>query len=236
MTVFPNTEWHQKEEIRDQLEGFYEKYALTSKLEKDNAFKHFQIYMEYLESRLKAKEIIKGVEFIDSSSSYDGTNISNDTLNFASMLLVDGSHIKFIKVLEYPEYFSLRVKETSTPMFEGTFNIGSLDTRKLTEKLFSEIQKTVNTFKSNSEVTIKLRNKISVICLDVYAKNTLWFNIDLIPSFLVNENGELCIFFFFCLFCFCYFFLFVIFFLSAIRRCFGRKRLNYLFKLAFMTF
>ena len=216
MKVFPNKEWHQKEEIRDQLEGFYEKYALVSETEKDKAFEHFQRYMEYLESKLKAKEIIKGVEFIDSSSSYDGTNISNDTLNFASMLLVDDSHIELIKVLEYPEYFSLRVKEKSTPIFGGTFNIGSLDTRKLTEKLFSEIQKTLNTFKINSELTTKLRNKVSVICLNVYSSNTLWFNIDLIPSILVTENGKLCIFFpfvyfcfFFCFFCFCYFFLFV---------------------------
>ena len=215
MKVFPNTGWHRKEEIRDQLEGFYEKYALVSETEKDNAFKHFQMYMENLESRLKAKEIIKGVEFIDSSSSFDGTNISNDTLNFASMLLVDGSHIEFIKVPEYPEYFILRVKEKSTPIFEGTFNIGSLDTRKLTEKLLSEIQKTVNTFKINSEVTIKLRNKVSVICLNVYTSTTLWFNIDLIPSFLVTENGELCIFFsFVCLFVFLSF-LFLLYFPSC---------------------
>jgi len=148
-----------------------------------------EIYMKTLEKDLKANKLCKYM--IYSGSMYEKLKITEGTLEFDVMFLMDGEDIELRNVEDRPGYSYLHVKDGRdlsryTKFIDSSNN---LVPDKMVVFFKNKVFKIICNMTESYNFKVRLNGP--AVRLEVFQENKeLWFEVDLVPTFEIKLEGS----------------------------------------------
>jgi len=148
-----------------------------------------EIYMKTLEKDLKASELCKKLEY--TGSMYEKLKITEDTLEFDVMFLIDGEDIELLNVEDRPGYSYLHVKDGRDLSRYAKFidSSNELVPDKMVVFFKNKVLEIISNMKESDNLKVGMNG--AAVRLQVFKENKdLWFEVDLVPAFEIKLEGS----------------------------------------------